>query len=344
MQSRRSRFPYPFTTWRRTFVLIPAVVVVALAAARSASAATSPTPIVTTGLVYNVGSGSAVVGGTVNSNGEAATYHFDYGTSTNYTSQTISEPIVDTTPELVDAGLTGLSPNIVYHYRIEATDAWGTSYGADQTFTTTGGTQSSPPAVATGSASGVGADSATVAGTVNPNGAATTYHFDYGTSTNYTSQAPAPPGPSAGSGTATQTESATLTGLSPNIVYHYRIEATNPWGTSYGADQTLTTGTGTSGSPSPLASFTAIAVVIHNKCGFTGMFNASASLPAKGTSITQYAWSFGDGSSAVTTSPQAFHGYHTGTYHVVLTVTDADGTSASASRAISGGSGSLYCR
>ena len=69
-------------------------------------------------------SGSATVGGTVNSNGEkAATYHFDYGTSSNYTSQTVSEPIVDTTPELVDAALTGLSTNTVYHYRIEATAA-----------------------------------------------------------------------------------------------------------------------------------------------------------------------------------------------------------------------------
>jgi uncharacterized repeat protein (TIGR01451 family) len=38
----------------------------------------------------------------------------------------------------VDARLTGLSPNTVYHYRIEATDLFGTSYGADQTFTTTG--------------------------------------------------------------------------------------------------------------------------------------------------------------------------------------------------------------
>ena len=144
MRSRRSRFPHPFTGWRSTLVLIPAAVVAvvaaAAAAAQSASAATSPTPIVTTGVVYNVGSNSAVVGGTVNSNGEAATYRFDYGTSTNYTSQTISEPIVDPTPEIVDAGLTGLSPNTVYHYRIEATDTlWGTSsYGADQTFTTTG--------------------------------------------------------------------------------------------------------------------------------------------------------------------------------------------------------------
>jgi phosphodiesterase/alkaline phosphatase D-like protein len=134
--------------------------------------------------------------------------------------------------------LTGLSPNTVYHYRIEATDTFGTSYGADQTFTTT---QPLAPAVATGSASGVGAGSATVGGTVNPNGQATTYHFDYGTSTNYGSQAPGPPDPSAGSGTTAQTESTNLTGLSPNTVYHYRIEATNASGTSYGADQTFTT-------------------------------------------------------------------------------------------------------
>ena len=450
MHSRRARFPYPFRTWR-TFVLIPAVVVVMLAAAQSASAATSPTPIVTTGLAVNVESNAATVWGTVDDRGEAATYRFDYGTSTNYTSQTISEPVSDSnsSPTSVDARLTGLSPNTIYYYRIEATDAWGTSYGADQTVTTTGGTQSSPPAVATGSASGVEADSATVAGAVNPsgtattyhfdygtstnytsqapappdpsagsgttaqtesisltglspntvyhyrieaanasgtnygadqtftttggtqssppavatgsasgvgvgsaivagavnpNGTATTYHFDYGTSTNYTSQAPAPPDPSAGSGTTPQTESISLTGLSPNTLYHYRIEAANAWGTSYGADQTFTTGKGSSGTPYPLASFTATPVVIHNRCGFIGMFNASASLPAEGTSIAQYAWSFGDGSSAVTASPQAFHGYHAGTYHVVLTVTDADGTSASASRAIVGWSGSLYCR
>ena len=243
MHSRRSRFPYPFTAWRRTFVLIPAAVVAALAAAPSASAATSPTPTVATGLAVNVESTGATVWGTVADRGEVATYQFDYGTSTNYTSQAL-----------------------------------------------------------------------------------------------------VPPDPGAESGTPAQTESTSLIGLSPNTVYHYPIETTNTWGTNYGADQTFTAGTGTSGSPSPLASFTAIAVVIHNKCGFIGMFNASASVPAEGTSITQYTWSFGDGSSAITTSPRAFHGYHAGSYHVVLTVTDADGTSASASRAISGGSGSLYCR
>ncbi len=97
----------------------------------------APAPAVSTGSAVNVGPDAATVWGTVNSNAEAATYHFDYGTSTNYTSQTISEPILNSTPTSVDARLTGLSPNTVYHYRIEATDAWGTNYGADQTFTTT---------------------------------------------------------------------------------------------------------------------------------------------------------------------------------------------------------------
>jgi uncharacterized repeat protein (TIGR01451 family) len=97
------------------------------------------------------------------------------------------------------------------------------------------------PTAVTGSASGVGAGSATVSGTVNPDGLTTTYHFDYGTSTNYGSQAPAPPDPSAGSGTTAQTESTALTGLSQNTLYHYRIQATNQLGTSYGADQTFTT-------------------------------------------------------------------------------------------------------
>jgi phosphodiesterase/alkaline phosphatase D-like protein len=339
MHSRQSHFPDRFTARHRKFVLIPAVVVAALAAPLAASAAASPIPIVTTGLVYNVESGSAVVGGTVNSNAEAATYRFDYGTSTNYTSQTISEPILNTAPDLVDAAVTGLSPNTLYHYRIEATDAWGTSYGADETFTTAAGTP--PPAVATGSASGIGANSATVAGTVNPNGTATTYQFDYGTSTSYTSQAPAPPDPSAGSGTTAQTESITLTDLSPNTVYHYRIEATNTSGTSYGADQTFTTAT--SGSPSLTASFTARAIVIHNRCGFIGMFNASASVAPAWAPITQYAWNFGNGTSIVTTSPDIGESYNAGSYLVVLTVTDADGATAKTSRAISGMSGSMGC-
>jgi PKD repeat protein len=90
----------------------------------------------------------------------------------------------------------------------------------------------------------------------------------------------------------------------------------------------------------PIAAFTATTSVIHNFCGFWAFFNASGSIAPAGTSITQYTWSFGDGSGLVTTSPTAFHGYRPGTYHVVLTVTDSNGTSASTSpHLITGGSG-----
>jgi hypothetical protein len=111
------------------------------------------------------------------------------------------------------------------------------------------------PTVVTGSASAVGTTSATVAGSVNPNGQATTYHFEFGTTTSYGSQAPAPPDPSAGSGTTSQPVSANLSGLSPGITYHYRLVASTTSGTQYGADQTFATAAVAAGGPLAVDSF-----------------------------------------------------------------------------------------
>ena len=201
-------------------------------------------PSVATGSASGVGTGSTTVSGTVSPNGTATTYQFDYGTSTNYGSQAPAPPDPSagsgTTAQTESTTLTGLIPNTLYHYRIEATNAGGTSDGADQTFTTTEAGTSPTPIVATGSALNVGTfgpGSATVSGTVNANGEAATYGFDYGTSTNYTSQTISEPI----SSTTAEFVDAGLTGLSPNTVYHYRIEATDAWGTNYGADQTFTT-------------------------------------------------------------------------------------------------------
>jgi PKD repeat protein len=89
----------------------------------------------------------------------------------------------------------------------------------------------------------------------------------------------------------------------------------------------------------PVAKFTETTVVIHNLCGFWALFNARRSVAPPGTSITQYAWSFGDGNSLVTTGSGVVHAYRPGSYDVTLTVTDSDGTNASTSRLIWGGSG-----
>ena len=88
-----------------------------------------------------------------------------------------------------------LTPGTTYHYRVVATNGSGTARGADGIFTT-----SATPVAVTGSATNVTPTSATLNGTVDPNGRATTWYFEYGTSTSYGSKTA---DRSAGSGTST---------------------------------------------------------------------------------------------------------------------------------------------
>jgi hypothetical protein len=96
----------------------------------------------------------------------------------------------------------------------------------------------SPPSATTGSTSSIGQSSATVLGTVNPNGQSTTYYFEYGPTTSYGTQTTPV---NAGSGTTPVSVHATFYGLTVNTTYHYRLVATSSTGTTDGADQTLTT-------------------------------------------------------------------------------------------------------
>jgi hypothetical protein len=96
------------------------------------------------------------------------------------------------------------------------------------------------PTAKTGNSSGVSATAATLLGSVNPNVLATTYQFEYGTTTAYGSKAPVSPA-SAGSGDKEVSVSQAVSGLSPSTLYHYRLVATNSKGTVYGVDRTLET-------------------------------------------------------------------------------------------------------
>jgi PKD repeat protein len=85
---------------------------------------------------------------------------------------------------------------------------------------------------------------------------------------------------------------------------------------------TLPVGISITPDQSPVASFTATAAP-H---GSATMFDASASYP-RSSPLASYAWSFGDTTTAKTTTPQTSHVYTAaGTYTVVLVVTDAAGT------------------
>jgi phosphodiesterase/alkaline phosphatase D-like protein len=200
--------------------------------ASAASTAAPPTP--TTGSASKVAQSSATVSGTVNPQGTDTHYYFQYGTTTAYGAKTASTDAGPGTADVpVSADLTGLNSSTTYHYQLVAVNSAGdTTFGADQMFTTT-----TPPAATTGSAGRVTRSSATLNGTVDPKGQATTYYFRYGTTTSYGLQtSPA----DAGSGSGTVAVHQTISGLTGDTTYHYQLVATNAGGTSFGTDQTLT--------------------------------------------------------------------------------------------------------
>ena len=93
-----------------------------------------------------------------------------------------------------------------------------------------------PPAVTTGAPANVTQTTATVTGTVDPSGAETTYHFDYGTSTAVRADDGRPDRERRPGGGADE-----LSGLTSDTTYHYRLVATNAAGMTRGADRTLHT-------------------------------------------------------------------------------------------------------
>jgi phosphodiesterase/alkaline phosphatase D-like protein len=218
-----------------------AVIAAVLASVAIAVAATPVAPTVSTGAATGVTNAGAVLNGSVNPNGQQTQYAFQWGPTSGYGHETtLSSGGAGTTAQAVTATLSGLAPGTAFHFRIIAISSAGVSAGADQSFTTTGTAPapSTPPTAATDSASSVGPTSATVRGTINPKGQATTYYFEYGTTPFYGFETAAAAG---GSGATDKSVSVKLTGLSSGTGYHFRVVAVSAGGTTLGADSTLAT-------------------------------------------------------------------------------------------------------
>lgn len=95
------------------------------------------------------------------------------------------------------------------------------------------------PEVTTGSTTLITSSSATLNGTVNPNGLSTDYYFEWGQTTSYGNQTTSV---SAGSGETAINVSEDITGLTDSTTYHYRLVAQNSEDTSYGNDMNFMTG------------------------------------------------------------------------------------------------------
>jgi hypothetical protein len=78
-----------------------------------------------------------MLNGTANPNGKAATGYFQYGTTTSYGTDTFGIALGAGTADVAASySLAGLNKSTTYHYRLVMTNADGTYYGNDQTFTT----------------------------------------------------------------------------------------------------------------------------------------------------------------------------------------------------------------
>ena len=194
-------------------------------------------PNAATGTVSAILPTSVLLSGTVNAEGTATTWHYQYGLKTDpsYGSVTASVSAGSATGTVdISHSLAGLTPATSYHARIVATSSAGTTYGADVSFNT-----SAAPVVLTGAATALTVSGATLNASVNPEAQATTWYFEYGLTTKYGSKTPAK---ELAAGPNAVTVAARIADLASNQTYDYRIVATSNAGKSYGTNVTLATG------------------------------------------------------------------------------------------------------
>ena len=145
--------------------------------------------------------------------------------------------ITGESPVAVHADMSGLHPGTtyVYRFRVGYPSATITNPTVDQpplSLQTTG------PVIAASWAQAITRTEASLRAQINPEGLATTYHFEYGKTTAYGSKTEEL---NVGSDSSLHPVSRFLTGLSPDTTYHYRLVVTDGVVTNEGPDHTLTT-------------------------------------------------------------------------------------------------------
>jgi hypothetical protein len=195
----------------------------------------TPLPAISGTTASGVDPTSAMLEAEINPNRWATVYSFEYGTDTLYGESTeISSSIgSDESPHAVSEAVGSLKPGTTYHFRVVAINFTGTAYGEDQTFRTP-----DAPAVLLSSGTPTGQSTAHLTASVDPNAGETSVRFEYGASSSYGASTSTIP---IGSSPGAHPVAADLAGLAPGTTYHFRVVAANEFGTTTGADQTVTT-------------------------------------------------------------------------------------------------------
>ena len=215
----------------RSLALVLALALLVLASVSASVALAADPPLATTGAAKDVGQTQATLVATVTPRGSATSVRFDLGTTTSYGLQSAAKDVgAGTDPVTVEIPVQGLTANTTYHFRVVATSEGGTATGADATLKTAA--TIGAPTVSTGGVADVATTAATLTAAVNPHGAATSYRFEYGTSSALGSTTGTG---SLGPSTRGVTVRTRIGGLSAGKKYYYRVVASNSAGTARGS-------------------------------------------------------------------------------------------------------------
>jgi sugar lactone lactonase YvrE len=284
----------------------------------------------------------ATLEGSLEPEGEATSWHFEYGLTTSYGTSSPDEQSSSASVLDAQSPTAELEGNVTYHCRLVAANAFGTTDGQDGTFVTP---LVEPQVNLAAPSASVTRTTALLRGTVNPENSPTQYHFQYVEAARYQGSAANPyaeggetPSASAGGGFGqVAVGPQSIEGLRPGTEYHYRLVAANqanaPGVSTDGEDHIFTTASravphATVGGVSEIGQTTAtiFAAVTPSGLASTYQFEVGRGTGFEGAPIFGSA---GDGES-----PEAIQAQLQGlipgtTYEFRVTVRNADGQETS---------------
>ena len=176
---------------------------------------------------------------------------FEWGTSrSNLNNDTANKRVYGSYGTTrVTKRITGLDTDERYYYRCVADNSYGTTRGDIESFRTrTTSVNGDRPSVRLYSASPVTTTASLLKGEINPNDSNTDAWFEWGTTTSLGHRTRVT---NMGSGTSYRNISVSITGLTPNTLYFYRLSAENNEGITQSPILSFVTRNGTIIIPRP---------------------------------------------------------------------------------------------